>query len=111
MANESNAAERCLAALKSAALSSPGRLPSAERVEICNAARSLALDSKAELGLSRELDALVRAVVQEPATTNVAGALAAGRSDDEVFEIVISAALGAALARADAGLTAMGHRE
>lgn len=110
MSDASRGPDARLAALKRAVLESPGALEAGKRGEICDAARRLALEQPTEPALDAPADGLVRAVVTAPREANVAGALAAGTSEDAVFEIVIAAALGAALARAEAGLTALGHR-
>jgi len=53
---------------------------------------------------------LVDAVVAAPTQADVAGALASGRTEDEIFEVIAAASLGVAVTRAEAGLAALGRK-
>ncbi len=65
---------------------------------------------------NQDLPEPLRGLIDKVATRSMqvtdadfAGALAAGFSDDELFELVISAAVGAAKRRYDAGFAALGQ--
>ncbi len=88
-----------VAALRRAVLDGPGSLPPAERHAIAQG------EPPADLG------ELVEKVVRDPrriGDADVSALLGAGRSQDELFETIVSAALGAGLHRLEAGLRALG---
>ncbi|MEV4622336.1 hypothetical protein AB0J74_26930 [Asanoa sp. NPDC049573] len=58
-------------------------------------------------GLPPPLDALIGTVVTRPAEVDFAAATAAGVSEDEIFELVVCAAVGEATRQYEAGLAAL----
>jgi len=77
----------------------PGVVPPAQR-------QAAVAGEKAEGALGAYLER-VRTAAAEVTDEEVAALRAAGTSDDELFELTVAAALGAARARLDAGLAAI----
>ncbi|MFJ9542201.1 hypothetical protein ACIRPX_33750 [Streptomyces sp. NPDC101225] len=87
-------------ALVQRVLSGAGRAPAGRR----------ALAFGDDRGLAPPLDALIRKVVDTPArvgAADLAAAKASGCTEDEVFELVVCAAVGASARLYDAGLAAL----
>ena len=96
--------------VRDAVLSDTGcHTPAALRQTVFERARRLVLGQEP----TDTLDALtaehVKAVALQPQTGTVDRLLAEGRSDDEIFELTVAAAVGAGMARLEVGLTALGR--
>ncbi len=89
----------------------PGRVPTETRTAVFDRARQLAgVSSAPSPVLSPPLGEYVDRVAEKPATVteqHIAGLQASGLSEDEIFEVTLSAALGAAAGRFERGLDAL----
>lgn len=97
--------------LTDAVLETPGHTPTELRRAVLARAGALARRGAAPAdGVPAELTPYVDTVARHAYKVtdgDVAALLAAGKSDDELFEVTVSAALGAALGRLDCGLAAL----
>jgi alkylhydroperoxidase family enzyme len=83
-------------ALVDSVLRGPGRAAAERRAQ-----------AFANEGLAPPLDALINEVVTEPTRADFAGAKAAGLSEDEIFELVVCAAVGQSTRLYETGLAAL----
>jgi alkylhydroperoxidase family enzyme len=94
-----------------AILSSPGATESSLRCDILQYARFGGPQTHPEL-LEKVLREFVEKIAEQPWATNdddFARMRAVGYSDDQLFELTLTCALGAGLKRFDAGLRALGE--
>ena len=92
--------------LERAVLSVSASLGSERRRHILERARGRQPEDRRS-ALAAWMLALTDAVVKDPVTANVDQYLDGGRSEAEIFEVVVVAAVGAALGRADKVLPAI----
>ncbi len=99
--------------LRDSVLRGPGRAaPELRQAVARRSARHGAAEGATSDGVPPELEAFVDTVARcayRITDAHVAGLLAAGYSEDEVFEITLAAALGAGDVRLERGLAALGR--
>jgi hypothetical protein len=97
--------------LTESVLNSRGSVERAVRDGVARRAGHRARGEAVRDALPEWIGALSDAVAQAPSNADVEGCLRDGHTEDEVFEIVLAAAVGTALARGEAGLAALEGRK
>jgi hypothetical protein len=97
--------------LTDSVLKSHGSVETGVRESVARRAGHRARSEAVRDDLPAWIGALTDTVAQTPSNADVEGCLRDGHTEDEVFEIVLAAAVGSALARGDAGLAALTRRQ